>query len=555
MRSDTGRSNDTAPRDPKMLTDSPLWAIITGMLPPTDRRRFLRLAAACATTVWLPRSAWSQPRFASDPFALGVASGSPTHDSVVLWTRLHSEGIFGSRLGSEPVSVRWEIAHDDTFDRIAQKGRTIAVGELAHSVHVEVTGLEPDRWYFYRFMAGDAQSGVGRTRTFPAPDAAADRLRVAYASCQRWEHGYFSAYRHMREDNPDVVLFLGDYIYEYPNAKEAVRVPTGGWVRTLEDYRQRYALHRSDADLRAMHAACPWLVTWDDHEVQNDYAGLNQGMSGAPVADFTALRAAAYQAYYEHMPLRAAVLTRALAGLGTGADMRIHSSVRFGALASLHLVDDRQYRDPQACTRGGRSGASTVNPAHCAEWQDPKRSLLGADQERWLDDAFAHGSRGWNVIGLQSLFGARDLGSGRAPVLWNDGWDGYPAARSRMIASMRKRALANPVLLGGDVHQNWVGHVKADYADPKSPSIGVEFCGTSISARSDDGSRINDLVARNPHFVFADAARRGYGVVEFTPKRLTTSLRVVDDVTRRDTRIETLARFAVEAGRSVIVAE
>jgi alkaline phosphatase D len=519
-----------------------------------DRRRFLQLAAACATTLWLPRCAWSQPRFASDPFALGVASGSPTHDSVVLWTRLAPEALFRSNLSTGPVTVRWEIAHDDKFRRIVRKGQSPADAALADSVHVEVDGLEPDRWYFYRFMVGHAQSVVGRTRTFPSPDAAAHRLRIAYASCQRWEHGYFSAYRHMRAENPDIVLFLGDYIYEYPNAKNAVRVPTGGWVRTLADYRQRYALHKSDADLRAMHAVCPWLVTWDDHEVQNDYAGRKEGDSGTPVADFAALRAAAYQAYYEHMPLRAAVLTRALAGLRTGADMRIHSSVRFGALASFHLVDDRQYRDPQACTRDGKAGSSTVNPATCAEWQDPKRSLLGADQELWLDDAFAHGSEGWNVLGLQTLFGQRELGAGRSPIFWNDGWDGYPAARARMIASMRKHTLANPVLLGGDVHQNWVGHVKADYADPQSPPIGVEFCGTSISARSDDGGRIDDIVARNPHFVFANATRRGYGIVEFTPKRLTASLRVVDDVTRRDTRIETLAKFSVEAGRSVIVA-
>ncbi len=320
----------------------------------------------------------------------------------------------------------------------------------------------------------------------------------------------------MRQENPDVVLFLGDYIYEYPNAKNAVRVPTGGWVRTLADYRQRYALHKTDPDLQAMHAVCPWLLTWDDHEVQNDYAGLKEGNSGTPVTDFAALRAAAYQAYYEHMPLRAAVLTRAFAGLASGAEMRIHSSVRFGTLASFHLVDDRQYRDSQACTRDGRTGSSTIDPASCAEWQDPKRTLLGAAQEAWLDDAFAHGSKGWNVLGLQTLFGQRDFRSAPVQSLWNDGWDGYPAARARMIASMRKHALANPVLLGGDVHQNWVGHVKADYADPASPSIGVEFCGTSISARSDGGGRIRDLLARNPHFVFANAERRGYGIVDFT---------------------------------------
>jgi len=517
-----------------------------------DRRRFLQLVAACVTTSWLPRSAWSQPRFASDPFVLGVASGSPTHDSVVLWTRLAPEAFFGSAPREDPVTVRWEIAHDDKFERIVQRGQSVANAALADSVHIEVVGLEPDRWYFYRFMAGDAQSIIGRTRTFPAPDVAASRLRIAYASCQRWEHGYFGAYRHMRQENPDVVLFLGDYIYEYPNAKNAVRVPTGGWVRSLADYRARYALHKSDPDLQAMHAVCPWLLTWDDHEVQNDYAGLKEGQSGTPVADFAALRAAAYQAYYEHMPLRAAVLTRAFAGLASGAEMRIHGSVPFGTLASFHLVDDRQYRDPQACTRDGRAGSGTVDPASCVEWQDPKRTLLGAAQEAWLDDAFARGSKGWNVLGLQTLFGQRDFRSGPAHSLWNDGWDGYPAARARVIASMRKHALANPVLLGGDVHQNWVGHVKADYAHPASPSIGVEFCGTSISARSDDGGKIGDQLARNPHFVFANAERRGYGVVDITAQRLTTTLRAVDDATKRDTTIETLAKFTVEAGRPLL---
>jgi len=512
----------------------------------------LQLAAAAAATVWLPRSAWCQPRFSSDPFTLGVASGSPTHDSVVLWTRLAPESFFGADLAQDPITVRWEMAHDEQFTRIVAHGQSVALAALADSVHVEVGGLEPDRWYFYRFMAGEAQSAVGRTRTFPAPGAAATLLRIAYASCQRWEHGYFSAYRHMRAENLDAVLFLGDYIYEYPGAKNAVRVPTGGWVYTLDDYRQRYALYKLDADLQAMHATCPWLVTWDDHEVQNDYAGATQGDSGIPVADFAGRRAAAYQAFYEHMPLRASVLARALAGLGSDAEMRIYSTVRFGTLATFHLIDDRQYRDPQVCTRGGKPGSSRVDPATCAKWEDPGRTLLGAPQERWLDDAFAHASKGWNVIGMQTLFGARDFKSGPGQSFWNDGWDGYPGARTRMIASIRRNALTNPIVLGGDVHQNWVGHVKADYAVPASPAIGVEFCGTSISSQSENGGRIADWLAKNPHFVFADAEHHGYGVVEFTPKRLRTSLRAVSDVTRRETTIETLAQFSVEAGRPTL---
>ena len=281
------------------------------------RRDLIRLAAASASTLWLPRSSWSQPRLTADPFALGVASGSPLHDSVVLWTRLlNTEPLTGA------VTVRWELAHDEGFTRIAHQGQVQALPELAHAVHAEVTGLAPDRWYFYRFMLGDAVSHTGRTRTFPAAEARVNRLRLGYASCQRWEHGYYAAWRHMRAEELDTVLFLGDYIYEYPSLPNAVRQVTGGWVLTLDDYRQRYALHKSDADLQAMHAACPWLMTWDDHEVQNDYAGLHEGsgvLGMGSVPDFAARRAAAYQAYYEHMPLRASVLTRSLAGLARGA--------------------------------------------------------------------------------------------------------------------------------------------------------------------------------------------------------------------------------------------
>jgi len=525
-----------------------------------DRRALIRLAAAGATGLWLPRSAWSQPRFTSNPFTLGVASGSPTHDSVVLWTRLHLLGLLGgSNLGREAITVRWEVAHDEQFTRIVQSGQATASSELGHSVHLEVAGLEADRWYFYRFMAGDAISPVGRTRTFPEPHAQVARLRLAYASCQRWEHGYFSAYRHMREENLDAVMFLGDYIYEYPNAGKAVRTPTGGWVLTLDDYRQRYALHKSDADLQAMHAACPWLVTWDDHEVQNDYAGLQAGDSGAEVSNFAARRAAAYQAFYEHMPIRASVLTQAFAGLASGAEMRIYGRVAYGQLASLYLLDDRQYRDAQACTPAGQGGAGTLNPAKCPQWDDPHRTLLGAKQEHWLAHEFSKsdsskaGQRAiWNVVGQQSVVGQRDFKPGPGQTLWNDGWDGYAPSRKRMTDALQKHAVANPVFLGGDVHENWVGHVKADYDNVGSPSVGVEFCGTSLTSRSGGNDKMAAHLAENPHFVFADGERKGYGVVEFTSKRLTTTLRVVDDVTRQDTRIETLASFVVQAGRPVV---
>jgi alkaline phosphatase D len=520
-----------------------------------DRRRLLQLAASAAMALSLPRAAWSQPRFPDNPFALGVASGSPSHASVVLWTRLVAPGMFET-LGTDAVSVRWELAHDEQFSRIVQRGQSPALFELAHSVHVEVAGLQPDRWYFYRFIAGDAVSPTGRTRTFPAPDAAMQMLRLGLASCQRWEHGYYSAYRHMRGENLDAVLFVGDYIYEYPISSNPVRVPTGGWVVTLDDYRRRYALHKSDADLQAMHAACPWLHTWDDHEVQNDYAGLAPGYSGRAsppdtLEGFPARRAAAYQAFYEHMPLRAAVLTRAVAGLAAGAEMRIYSQQRIGQLATLYLLDDRQYRERQACTPDGKFGSADVNPAACANWSDPKRSLLGAAQEQWLDATLAAGGgTNWTIIGQQTLFGQRNARRGTGQFYWNDGWDGYGAARKRLTDALQRHRVANPVLLGGDLHENWVGHVKADYARPDSANVGVEFCGTSITSRSTRNGKIPAaLLAENPHFVFADSERRGYAVCEFTPTHLATSLRVVDDVRRKDAGIETLVRFVVEAGR------
>jgi alkaline phosphatase D len=512
-----------------------------------DRRQLLRLAAATATACCLPRSAWSQARLPEDPFAAGIASGSPTDTAVVLWTRL-----LGARLPAEAINVRWELADDERFTRIVQSGVAQAVPQLAHSVHVELQGLAPDRWYFYRFVAGGWTSPIGRTRTFPAPDAAAQHLRLAHASCQRWEHGWFSAWRHLRADQPDVVVFLGDYIYEYPGAARAVRSVSGGWVLGLDDYRARYAQYKSDADLQAMHQACPWLFTWDDHEVQNDYAGEREGYSGPAVADFPARRAAAYQAWYEHMPVPASVLTRALEGLASGRGLRIYGERRFGRLAQVLLLDNRQYRSPQACTRGGLSGSSIVNPLDCASLADPARTMLGSEQEQWLASRLGKTSATWTVLAQATLFGPRDFVPGPGTLVWNDGWDGYPAARRRLVEALQHSGAANPVLLGGDVHENWVGHVKADYERPDSANVAVEFCGTSITSRTSEPEHLRNRWADNPHFVYAEALHRGYGLADFTPGRLEVQLRVLDDVARKDARVGTDARFVVEAGRALV---
>jgi alkaline phosphatase D len=517
----------------------------------SSRRDWLRwsLAAAAPLTYAV---ASAQAQFKHNPFSLGVASGSPNHHSVVLWTRLMPEGGSGtlpSALGD--VSVTWEVADDEHFKVNRRTGQVMALAALAHSVHLELEGLQSDRWYFYRFQFGNAQSAIGRTRTLPHPEAMVQKLRVAYASCQRWEHGYFSAYEHMAQENLDMVLFLGDYIYEYAAAANPVRLPTGGWVTSLSDYRNRYALHKSEKSLQAMHAQCPWLVTWDDHEVSNDYAGWVRGFSGNITFNFEAQRAQAYQAFYEHMPLRASALTRSLEGLARGAEMRIYGQVAYGKLANIYLLDDRQYRDRQVCNKGLGFGSGWVDPAQCEEWLNPQRTLLGASQEQWLNQTFANARddhRTWNVIAQQTLFGRRDYRLGAGQYFWNDGWDGYAAARQRMTQSMQNNSLKNPVLIGGDVHENWVGHVMADAYKDDSAKLGVEFCGAGITARSAGNAKLAERLAENPHFIFADSERKGYGVVEFTTQHIQTELRVVDDVRQPQTKIETLAKFEVESG-------
>lgn len=519
-----------------------------------ERRRWLQAALAGAAGLCLPHDGAGRTRFKDYPFALGVASGSPQVASVVLWTRLLQDRTFALAPDTGPLMVSWEVADDAGFGSIVRQGKAQALPELAHSVHAEVDGLRPDRWYFYRFMVADAVSPVGRTRTLPAPDAVVQRLRIAYASCQKWEDGYFSAWRHMRDERLDAVLFLGDYIYEYPGNR-GLRSPGGGWVLDLDGYRRRYAVYKGDQDLQAMHQACPWCMTWDDHEVQNDYAGEFPGGGGRgdpsmPQA-FAARRQAAYQAYYEHMPLRASAVLAALGGLATGS-LRIHERLQFGRLASVHLLDARQFKDPQVCTPGGRPGAGLMDPATCPNRADPARSMLGMAQERWLEASLADPGTGqtrWNLLAQQTVFGQRDFRPGPGRILVNDGWDGYPAARQRLTDDLRKHQVPNPVFLGGDIHANWVGHVLADHERADSDVVAVELCGTSITSRGGGNSRRATLLAENPHCVFFDGQEHGYGVAEFTPSGLRAELRVVSDVRKPDAGISTLAAFAVEPGR------
>ncbi len=498
-----------------------------------SRREFL-LASLLAPAV--ARAAGSV-RFASHPFTLGVASGYPTVDGVALWTRLAPSPLDGGGMAPDPVRVAWEVAEDEGFKRIVRKGSVVAVPENAHAAHAEVDGLAPAREYFYRFMAGNEVSPVGRTRTAP-PAGRRDRLRVALGSCQQYEQGYFVAHRHLAAEGADLVVFLGDYIYESSWGREPVRKHHRPEPRTLADYRDRYALYKSDPDLQQSHAAAPWIVTWDDHEVDNDYANdRSEDLDPA----FLARRAAAYKAFYEHMPLRRSVLL-------AGGDIRIYGALDWGGMARFHILDDRQYRSHQACPRPGRGGSANVGSV-CTERLDPKRSLLGAAQEQWLDESLGGSKAQWNVIVQQTLFVPAGRRTAKEELIhWTDAWDGYPAARERLLRSLAERRPGNPLIVGGDVHAAMMAQVHAEPANPESPVVAAEVVTTSITSQG-FAAMIAGIARENPHIRYAESEQRGYVMLDIGPARLTARHRAVDTVKRADAGISTVASAVVEDGR------
>jgi len=512
-----------------------------------NRRQMIARSAVLATSFAIGRPF---ARAAGGyPFTLGVASGEPTPDGFVLWTRLAPVPLALNGLGgaSDAVSVMWEVAADDTMREVVRTGTAQADSQLAHSVHVEVSSLKPGRPYWYRFTALGQQSTVGRARTAPAPNARSDRMRFAFASCANWQLGYFSAYRHMAEENPDLVIFLGDYIYEYTHPDAAavgvLREHDGPTATDLAGYRNRYALYRTDPDLQALHAAAPCLMTWDDHEVENDYANEWSELMETPPEDFLRRRAAAYQAYYEHMPLRARSIPR-------GSTSRLYDRFRFGDLVTFSVLDGRQYRTRQPCEvpplRRGH-----VAPDSCTERVDPKRTLLGGDQEQWLFDGFKQSDTAWNIIAQQQLVAQlRQINSNGVSGYWTDGWDGYPAARQRILDAISAARPANPVFIGGDIHSFWVTDLKADFGNPSSPTVATEFVGTSITSDPPPYDLIMRVLPENPHVRYFESRHRGYVAVDLFRDRMETRLQVISD--RRDPKaaVSTLKRFVVDSEKA-----
>jgi len=440
----------------------------------------------------------------------------------------------GGGMPRQPVEVHWQIAVDERLSKVVKSGRTTASPEWGHSVHVEVSGLQPHRWYWYQFRAGDELSPIGRTRTFPNARSAVDRLRFVIASCQHYETGHYTAYQHMAEEDLDLVLHLGDYIYENPGRDNFVRKHVGGELMTVDDYRNRYAQYRSDPALRAVHALFPFLVVWDDHEVDNNYAGLYQE-AGAPVEEFALRRAAAYKAYYEHMPLRRS-------SIPSGALLQLYRPFSYGTLASISMLDTRQYRTDQPC-------GDNVQLV-CDEARDPRATLLGAAQEKWLLERLDRSRTGWNFLAQQIPMARLDRFPGPERRYSMDKWDGYEQSRARLLRFLGSRKPSNPVTLAGDVHNNWVNDLRRDADDPKTPVVATEFVGTSITSAgdgSDMSATMKAMVSENECVRFAND-QRGYVRFDLTPKELRADFRVVEYVSKPGAPIKTRASFVVEDG-------
>ena len=486
------------------------------------------------------RGIQARPFFNNYPFALGVASGDPLPDGIVLWTRLAPAPLEGGGMPMAVVPVQWEIAGDSAFRTVAQKGETLARPELAHSVHVDVSGLEPGREYWYRFRAGNEVSQVGRTKTAPAPGAPVGSLRFGVCGCSHYETGYFTGYRRIAQEQFDFVIHTGDYIYEgrADGGRNDLRVRqhNGDEIYSLVDYRNRHALYKTDRDLMAAHRSAPFIVSWDDHEVENNYAA-EMDENGTPSPIFLLRRAAAYQAYYEHMPLRAPVFP-------SGPHMRIYRRLQFGNLIDLSMLDTRQWRSDQACGDGVRT---------CPAAADPARTMLGAEQEKWLFGNLADVKARWTVLGQQVYSFARDFAKQNPDARFGmDVWDGYPAARNRLYTRLKETRAPNPIVISGDVHVHYGADLKLDFANPKSETVGVEFTNTSISAAGDgaDVSANWEAVrSANPHIHY-HSARRGYVACTATPNAMRADFKILDHVTVADAPVRVGGSLVVEAGRS-----
>lgn len=488
------------------------------------RRDVLKLAASGILLLSGTQRSWGSKLLGAFPFSLGVASGDPWPDGFVLWTRLAPRPL--EPAGGMPmkvVQVEWEVAEDERFSRIVRSGVEAARPELAHSVHVEVTGLKPAWRYWYRFRADGEISPIGTARTAPAAGAMTDRVRLGVAGCQHYEHGLFTAYRYLAAvEDLDLVFHYGDYIYEgrgrdCSKAKNCGRSHVGEELYSLDDYRRRHAQYKSDPDLQAAHAAAAFVMSYDDHEVDNNWSA-DRDQDGTPAEAFLLRRAMAMQAWYEHMPVRRAQHP------SSGA-LTMYRRLDFGDLLRMHVLDTRQYRTEAV-------------------------SILGSQQEQWLSEGLGSSAQ-WNLLAQQVMvmpfIYPRSRPAGRTN---NDSWSGFAPGRQRLVSQIRERKLTNVVIATGDVHQHHAGTVPMHDEDLQGPAAATEFVCTSISSDGDGRELANGwegVPADNPHCRLFNA-RRGYQTFDIGRSHWRTEVWTLDRVTTPGGKLSRRASFVIERG-------
>jgi alkaline phosphatase D len=519
-----------------------------------DRRTFLGGLAGVGVAIGgggrllggLGRRGGGTSALPADPFQLGVASGDPLPDSVVLWTRLAVDPMSPEPMPPVQVPVRWEVAADERFAKVVRSGRRTTGPDLGHSVHADVHGLDAGHDYFYRFRTGDYVSPTGRTRTAPDPGRHLNRLAFGVTSCQSYQAGFYTAYEQMSRDDLAFVVFLGDYIYELPLG--SVRQHGLPPSETLDDFRRHYAAAHADVQLQAAHAAAPWIMTWDDHEVEDNYAGLHPGELGKArnpnsAAKFAAKRAAAYRAWWENVPVRAKPP-------GSDGSMRIYRSFRFGDLITMPVVDDRQYRTPEATDGQGPAtppGGVPLLPAALA----PNATILGKEQERWLARNLDASTAQWNVLAQQTQMAAVDLTPEDDSNGYSaDTWDGYVAARNRLLGHVEKAKVENFVTLGGDTHTSSVDDLRTDYQKEGTPVVGTEFVAPPVTSPENLAPEFVEGALRNPHIHLYDITNKGYLRLEATRPQLRAEFRYVTTIQQPQAEPMAGTSWIVESGKA-----
>ena len=524
----------------------------TNMRLALSRRDWGRAALCLALTPWslsAEQALGAGPetsrvvRWQNDPFSLGVASGQPRADSVLLWTRLILQGA-DMAYSINPLSVQCEVFADEALRQRVGHWRAVTSTQRGMSVHVEAKGLQPGRHYWYRFICGSATSPTGRTRTAPAQQDKVSSLRMVLASCQHFEQGYFTAHREIAKQDVDLVLFVGDYIYESSNPRYVVRQHVGGVPQTLDEYRARHAQYKGDADLRASHAAHPWMMTWDDHEVVNDYANDRDNKFTDP-AVFLRRRAAAYQAYFEHMPVRVGP------DAANPANMRIHDRMAWGQLADIWTLDNRQYRSYHACPAPLKGGGRVV--MGCNELTDPQRTMLGMEQERWLTQGMNGSQAAWKIVAQGTQMSSTGLGTPMGRSAFTDGWDGYPLARERFLQNIGDAKLQDVLVLGGDVHMNVAANLRVKPNEEQSPVVASELTTTSITSRGMGETLAAQIRSNNPDIAHLRPDERGFSLLHITPESMQSEFKTTANPVKMDAVFSAQARFTVQRGVAGVV--